>query len=43
MAGWKKGLIAVLCILLILALVLVIAIKTRLLHFRRKRTDRLSV
>ncbi|XP_023252366.1 platelet endothelial cell adhesion molecule-like isoform X2 [Seriola lalandi dorsalis] len=43
MAGWKKGLIAVLCILLILALVLVIAIKTRFLPFKRKTAKKLSV
>ncbi|XP_061567800.1 platelet endothelial cell adhesion molecule isoform X2 [Cololabis saira] len=42
-AGWKKGLIAVFCILLILTLILVIAFKTRLLHCKRKRTGRLSV
>ncbi|AWP18711.1 putative platelet endothelial cell adhesion molecule-like isoform 3 [Scophthalmus maximus] len=43
LAGWKKGLIAVFCILLVLALVLVVAFKTRLLHFKRKRTGELSV
>ncbi|KAM6913792.1 platelet endothelial cell adhesion molecule [Lycodopsis pacificus] len=45
MAGWKKGLIAVfvLCILLILALILIIAFKRRLLLFKRKRTGELSV
>ncbi|XP_050929932.1 platelet endothelial cell adhesion molecule isoform X2 [Lates calcarifer] len=43
MAGWKKGLIAVFCILLILALVLVIALKTRLLQFKRKGTGKLLV
>ncbi|XP_022612616.1 platelet endothelial cell adhesion molecule-like isoform X2 [Seriola dumerili] len=43
MAGWKKGLIAVLCILLILALFLVIAIKTRFLQFKRKTAKKLSV
>ncbi|GLD60563.1 platelet endothelial cell adhesion molecule-like protein [Lates japonicus] len=43
MAGWKKGLIAVFCILLMLALVLVIAFKTRLLRFKRKGTGKLLV
>ncbi|XP_031718065.1 platelet endothelial cell adhesion molecule isoform X2 [Anarrhichthys ocellatus] len=45
MAGWKKGLIAVfvLCILLILALILIMALKRRLLLFKRKRTGELSV
>ncbi|XP_068584104.1 platelet endothelial cell adhesion molecule isoform X2 [Cebidichthys violaceus] len=45
MAGWKKGLIAVfvVCILLILALILIMALKRRLLLFKRKRTGELSV
>ncbi|KAM4530647.1 platelet endothelial cell adhesion molecule [Odontesthes bonariensis] len=43
LAGWKKGLIAVFCILLLLILILVIAFKTRLLKFKRKRTGKLSV
>lgn len=43
LAGWKKGLIAVFCILLILAVTLVIAFKRRLLLFKRKRTGELSV
>uniref|UniRef100_A0A672F8T2 Platelet endothelial cell adhesion molecule n=1 Tax=Salarias fasciatus TaxID=181472 RepID=A0A672F8T2_SALFA len=43
MAGWKKGLIVVVCILFILALVLVIAFRRRLLHFKRKNTGKLSV
>uniref|UniRef100_A0A8C2Z0B1 Platelet endothelial cell adhesion molecule n=1 Tax=Cyclopterus lumpus TaxID=8103 RepID=A0A8C2Z0B1_CYCLU len=45
LAGWKKGLIAVavFCILLILALVLIVALKRRLLLFKRKRTGELSV
>ncbi|KAM6904718.1 platelet endothelial cell adhesion molecule [Xenentodon cancila] len=43
LAGWKKGLIAVFCVLLILTLILVIAFKTRFLHCKRKRTGRLSV
>lgn len=43
LAGWKKGLIAVFCILLILALILVIAFRKRLLHFKRKGTAELSV
>ncbi|XP_071330208.1 platelet endothelial cell adhesion molecule isoform X2 [Trachinotus anak] len=44
LAVWKKGLIAVLCILLMLAMILVIAFKRKhLLHFKRRRTDKLSV
>ncbi len=43
MAAWKKGLIALFCILLILAVILVIAFKKRLLLFKRKRTGELSV
>ncbi|XP_068606119.1 platelet endothelial cell adhesion molecule [Brachionichthys hirsutus] len=43
MAGWKKGLIAVFCILLLLALILVIIFKKRLLQFKRKTTMELSV
>ncbi|XP_068193167.1 platelet endothelial cell adhesion molecule isoform X2 [Antennarius striatus] len=43
MAGWKKGLIAVFCILLLLALILVIIFKKRLLQFKRKTTVELSV
>ncbi|XP_060946069.1 platelet endothelial cell adhesion molecule isoform X1 [Limanda limanda] len=43
LARWKKGLIAGLCIVLVLALVLVVAIKTRLLVCGRKRTGDLSV
>ncbi|XP_041812676.1 platelet endothelial cell adhesion molecule isoform X2 [Chelmon rostratus] len=43
MAGWKKGLIAVFCILLILALILVLIFKRRLLQFKRKTTGELSV
>ncbi|XP_035037180.1 platelet endothelial cell adhesion molecule isoform X1 [Hippoglossus stenolepis] len=43
LAHWKKGLIAGLCILLVLALVLVVALKTRLLVCGRKRTGDLSV
>ncbi|XP_029364006.1 platelet endothelial cell adhesion molecule isoform X2 [Echeneis naucrates] len=44
LAGWKRGLIGVLCILLMLALILFIALKKKsLLHFKRKRTDKLSV
>ncbi|XP_054463241.1 platelet endothelial cell adhesion molecule isoform X3 [Anoplopoma fimbria] len=41
MAGWKKGLIAVMVclILLILALILIMALKRRLLLFKRKRTE----
>ncbi|MED6245289.1 hypothetical protein ATANTOWER_001314 [Ataeniobius toweri] len=42
-AGWKKALIIVFCILLLLTLALVIALKTRLLQFTRKRTGNLSV
>ncbi|XP_029294159.1 platelet endothelial cell adhesion molecule isoform X2 [Cottoperca gobio] len=45
MAGWKKGLIAVIIffVLLILALILIVAFKRRLLLFKRKRTGELSV
>ncbi|XP_068435497.1 platelet endothelial cell adhesion molecule isoform X2 [Clinocottus analis] len=45
LAGWKKGLIAVvvICILLILVLILILALKRRLLLFKRKRTGELSV
>ncbi|XP_037649344.1 platelet endothelial cell adhesion molecule isoform X3 [Sebastes umbrosus] len=45
MAGWKKGLIAVIviCFLLILAMILIMAFKRRLLLFKRKRTGELSV
>lgn len=45
MAGWKKGFIAVfvLCILLILAMILILALKRRLLQFKRRRTGELSV
>ncbi|XP_026181684.1 platelet endothelial cell adhesion molecule isoform X2 [Mastacembelus armatus] len=43
LAHWKKGLIAASCILLILALILVIAFKRRLLQFKRKTTGKLSV
>ncbi|XP_014911548.1 platelet endothelial cell adhesion molecule isoform X3 [Poecilia latipinna] len=43
MAGWKKALIIVFCFILLLILFLVIALKTRLFHFKRKRTANLSV
>ncbi|XP_058510640.1 platelet endothelial cell adhesion molecule isoform X1 [Solea solea] len=43
MAGWKKGLIAFFCILLILVLILVVVFKTCLRQFKRKRTGELSV
>ncbi|XP_035801871.2 platelet endothelial cell adhesion molecule [Amphiprion ocellaris] len=43
LAGWKKGLIAAFCILIILALILVITFKTRLLHFKRKSNAKLLV
>uniref|UniRef100_A0A3Q1GV43 Platelet endothelial cell adhesion molecule n=1 Tax=Acanthochromis polyacanthus TaxID=80966 RepID=A0A3Q1GV43_9TELE len=43
LAGWKKGLIAAFCVLIILALILVIAFKTRLLHFKRKSNAKLLV
>ncbi|XP_062264798.1 platelet endothelial cell adhesion molecule isoform X1 [Platichthys flesus] len=43
LAHWKKGLIAGLCIVLVLALVLIVALKTRLLVCGRKRTGDLSV
>lgn len=43
MAGWKKGLIAALCILLVVALILFIVLKKHLLQCKRKRTVKLSV
>ncbi|XP_034528808.1 platelet endothelial cell adhesion molecule [Notolabrus celidotus] len=43
MAGWKKGLIGVFCLLLLLALILVVVFRKRLIHFKRKRTAELSV
>ncbi|XP_054892246.1 platelet endothelial cell adhesion molecule isoform X2 [Poeciliopsis prolifica] len=43
MAGWKKALIIVFCLVLLLILFLVIALKTRLFHFKRKRMANLSV
>ncbi|XP_042247584.1 platelet endothelial cell adhesion molecule isoform X1 [Thunnus maccoyii] len=43
MAGWKKGLISVFCILLLLALILVIFFKRHHLRFKRKRMGELSV
>ncbi|XP_034749204.1 platelet endothelial cell adhesion molecule isoform X1 [Etheostoma cragini] len=45
MAGWKKGLIGIIvfCTLLILAVILIMAFKRRLLLFKRKRTGELSV
>uniref|UniRef100_UPI0037E9A240 platelet endothelial cell adhesion molecule isoform X2 n=1 Tax=Semicossyphus pulcher TaxID=241346 RepID=UPI0037E9A240 len=43
LAGWKKGLIAVLCLLLVLALILAVVFRKHLLRFKRKRTAELSV
>ncbi|KAL0993387.1 hypothetical protein UPYG_G00107170 [Umbra pygmaea] len=43
LAGWKKGLIAAFCILLIASLLIVVIIKKCLLPFRRKRAGELSV
>ncbi|XP_074789821.1 LOW QUALITY PROTEIN: platelet endothelial cell adhesion molecule [Myripristis murdjan] len=43
LAGWKQGLIALFCILLIGALVLVFVIKKGLLPFKRNKTSELSV
>ncbi|KAM9843991.1 platelet endothelial cell adhesion molecule [Aulostomus maculatus] len=43
LAGWKKGLIALFCILFILALILVIVFRKRLIRFKNKRTGHLSV
>ncbi|XP_024128313.1 platelet endothelial cell adhesion molecule isoform X2 [Oryzias melastigma] len=43
MAGWKKGLIVVFCILILLPLLLVIACKAHLIQCRRRSTGRLSV
>ncbi|KAM4717504.1 platelet endothelial cell adhesion molecule isoform 2-T2 [Anableps anableps] len=42
-AGWKKALIIVFCILLLLTFCIVIALKTRLLQFKRKSTVSLPV
>lgn len=43
MAAWKKGLIAVFCVLLVLALALVVVFKRRLLHLKQKTGPTLSV
>ncbi|XP_030264809.1 platelet endothelial cell adhesion molecule isoform X2 [Sparus aurata] len=43
LAGWKKGLIAAFCILLILGLILVLAFTRRLLRFKRKTGELKSV
>ncbi|XP_020502588.2 platelet endothelial cell adhesion molecule [Labrus bergylta] len=43
LAGWKQGLIAVFCLLLVLAVILVIVFRKRLLQFKRRRTAELSV
>lgn len=43
MAGWKKALIAIVCLLLLVALILVIVFKKHLIGFKRKRTVELSV
>uniref|UniRef100_A0A3B4AW25 Platelet endothelial cell adhesion molecule n=1 Tax=Periophthalmus magnuspinnatus TaxID=409849 RepID=A0A3B4AW25_9GOBI len=43
MAGWKKALIAITCLLLVVALILVIAFKKHLISFKRKRGPELSV
>ncbi|XP_041633628.1 platelet endothelial cell adhesion molecule [Cheilinus undulatus] len=43
MAGWKKGLIAVFCLLVLFALLLIFVFRKRLLQFKRKRTAELSV
>lgn len=43
LAGWKKGLIAVFCILLLLAGILALVFRRRLIGFKRKRTAELSV
>lgn len=43
LAGWKTAIIIVFCILLFLTFALVVALKTRLLRFKRKRTGNLSV
>ncbi|XP_028311509.1 platelet endothelial cell adhesion molecule [Gouania willdenowi] len=43
LAGWKKGVIGVICILFIVALILVVAFRRRLLQFKRKRSANLSV
>lgn len=43
LAGWKKGLIAAFCILLLVALILVVVFKKHLLWFKRRATNELSV
>eukprot|EP00066_Takifugu_rubripes_P012824 XP_011602090.1 PREDICTED: platelet endothelial cell adhesion molecule-like isoform X1 [Takifugu rubripes] len=43
MAGWKKGLIAAFCILLLVALLLVLIFKKHLLWFKKRATNELSV
>uniref|UniRef100_A0A8C7S325 Platelet endothelial cell adhesion molecule n=1 Tax=Oncorhynchus mykiss TaxID=8022 RepID=A0A8C7S325_ONCMY len=43
LAGWKKRLIAVFCILLTVSLIIIILVKKCLLPFRRERTVELSV
>ncbi|XP_020778311.2 LOW QUALITY PROTEIN: platelet endothelial cell adhesion molecule [Boleophthalmus pectinirostris] len=43
MAGWKKALIAIVCLLLLVALILVVTFKKRLISFKRKRGPELSV
>ncbi|TMS15342.1 Platelet endothelial cell adhesion molecule [Larimichthys crocea] len=42
-AGWKKGLIATFCILFILAMILFLTFKRRLLPVKKKTTGKLSV
>ncbi|KAK7939697.1 hypothetical protein WMY93_003023 [Mugilogobius chulae] len=43
MAGWKKALIAMACLLLLVALILFIVLKKRLISFKKKRGPELSV
>lgn len=43
LAGWKKGLIAAFCILLLVALLLVFIFKKHLLWFKKRATNELSV
>lgn len=43
LAAWKKGLIAVFGILFIVAVIVFITFRIRLLRFKRKRTGELSV
>lgn len=43
LAGWKKALIAIICLLPLLGVIIVVVLKKGLLRFRRKGTPELSV